>query len=168
MNKYIFRKDWHKLSADQIRNIITKEFTGLTEPTPSAELIAALAHQGICSLQVLEDREQSTFYRIWQTDQIFIRSSIGYPPTLADTAAYLALERRDFLISVYNKKIPVFVGQRINGTSAIIKHTGEPLFYCHYEGVSLHSTAYPGVEPSRQLVDKCNAFYNSYFKPLAD
>ena len=169
MDKMIFRNDWHELSPGSIFKLLSDNFIVLTAP-PSQGVIAALQKQGIATLQVMENRSLSTSYRVWQTDEVFLCSSlVEYAKEFSSTEEYFSVNHRDALLAQYTRKKPVFVGKRTGLSSCFIKHIKEPQFYCHYDRGRLLSTSFSGAtEPESKLLIKCDAFYKSYFKPLKE
>lgn len=172
MIKLIFKKDWHLINYETFINEVKQNFINVSA-LPDKYIYMALQKQGIATLQILENRTNSTAYRIWQTDVVFLYSTnLPHFQIFSNSLAYFEAEKNDTLIKKYFKKLPVFVGQRLTKTTALIKHCHIPKFNCIYKNGLIIETSFNSegkyniIYPNSSLIIKADAFYRSYFKPL--
>jgi hypothetical protein len=111
---HVYHSRWHELSDQHIENLF-KKYLGATTVSPFA-LLPKLRKLEVATLELIEDRTQSTVYRIRETGQTYT-----LPAMLQDEPKTL-----------YKNKPPVFI-IRESENSCQIERIKPPRFTANYD-----------------------------------
>ena len=168
MKGEIFRNDWHQLGLKQIDSLFNELFSDVTIQ-PGIEIVNRLKMLEVGSLEILEDRSQSTVYRIRQTDEVFqILAPDGKFLTYT-TEDYYLQKPDDDLVKEYAKKDPIFKIEKVSDMKDIVYHLKTPKFRALFVDGTFDKLEWIDQPPEDishipKLLRKMSAFYTSYVK----
>lgn len=168
MKGVIFRNDWHLLTSPQIEDLFAEHFTSVTIE-PNKDIVTRLKELEIATFEILENRSNSTIYRIRQTDEVFHLNQQNGVTYKFNTEEYFSQQPFDELLSNYVRKEPVFKGDYAGDGKYIIEHLKEPRFRALFINGLCERVDWidqPDIDASKleKLMKKMGAFYTSYSK----
>jgi hypothetical protein len=168
MKGLIFRNDWHLLTSPQIKGLFAEHFTGVTIE-PNKDVVIRLKELEVATLELLENRTNSTVYRIRQTDEVFHLDQPYGVSNKLNTEEYFSQQPLDELLTNYVRKEPVFKGDYAGDGKYIIEHLKEPRFRALFINGSCDRVDWidqPDIDASKldKLIRKMGVFYASYYK----
>lgn len=168
MKGVIFREDWHLLAGPQIEGLFSEHFKDVTIE-PNMDIVTRLKDLEIATLEILENRSNSTVYRIRQTDEVFHLDQLSGVMYKLNTGEYFSQQSLDELLMNYVRKEPVFKGDYAGDGKYIIEHLKEPRFRALFINGSCDRVDWidqPDIDASKleKLMKKMGAFYTSYSK----
>ena len=168
MKGIIFRNDWHQLGLKQIDSLFNELFRNVAIQ-PSIEIVNRLKMLEVGSLEILEDRSQSTVYRIRQTDEVFQIFAPDGKILSYTTEDYYLQKPDDDLVKEYTKKDPIFKVEKVSDMKDIVYHLKTPKFRALFVDGTFDKLEWIDQPPEDishipKLLRKMSAFYTSYVK----
>jgi hypothetical protein len=180
MKKEIYHNAWHKLSGEEIITLFDNNFGSSISQAPDGtsvkiapnmQIVIDLKELGNATLELLENREASTIYRIKQTGIVYqLCQPNGDLLEFDDYEQYLQAEPIDKPITIYAPKPLKFTAEKV-GDKLIVKHHEPPQFEGEWIGGvhGVENVKWPNGQPSDfmevpRLMQKLGAFMNTYFK----
>lgn len=180
MKKEIYHHAWHKLSGEEIITLFDNNFgSSISEApdgtsvtiAPNMQIVMDLKDLHTATLELLENREASTVYRIRQTGVVYqLCQPNGDLFEYDDYEQYLQADAIDEAITIYAPKPLKFTAEKI-GDSIIVKHHEPPQFEGEWVGgiYGIEKIKWSNGQPSDfmevpRLMQKLGAFMKNYFK----
>lgn len=180
MKKEIYHHAWHKLSGEEIITLFDNNFGSSTSEAPDGtsvtiapnmQIVMELKDLQTATLELLEDREASTVYRIRQTGIVYqLCQPNGQLFEFDDYEQYLQSDVIDEPITIYAPKPLKFTAEK-QGDKLMVKHHEPPMFEAEWIGGAhgVQKVVWANGQPSDfmeipRLMQKLGAFMNTYFK----
>jgi hypothetical protein len=180
MKKEIYHHAWHQLSGEEIVKLFDNNFGSSTDVAPDGtditiapnmQIVMDLKELQTATLELLENRESSTVYRIRQTGIVYqIFQPDGKTFYFDDYEQYLQSDVIDQPITIYAPKPLKFTAEKV-GDKLMVKHHEPPQFEAEWIGGvhGVENVKWEHGQPSDfmeipRLMQKLGAFMKTYFK----
>jgi len=172
MKKEIFRSDWHQLTENRIKGLFNEIF-GDNKLQPNKSIVHKLKELRVATLECVENRENSTIYRIKQIDKEYQVSKETKSIMVSDDIPeYSNKKPPDRVISSFEIK-PAVHKYITEGEQIYIERLKYPRFRAVINKISRQKSLYitewidpEPVDPVQvsSLLKKAEKFASSYVK----
>ena len=168
MKSQIYSHLWHMLTGQEIIDLFNSNFKNVTRQ-PNTTIAQRLKALEVATLELLENRTESTVYRIWQTGEVFqVCQPDGSYYEYNDYESYLKEEPVDALITSYTTKDPVHIISEEDG-KIFIERKKPPRFKGLYTKKNIEIIDWIDPKPQSiskltSILRKADSFISNYLK----